>query len=51
MANKNTKRRQRHLAVEKRGNWGTPGTKKKKQPFPSKDGMTLEKQRALFYGR
>ena len=44
--NKNTMRRQREL--RKTGKFA--GYKKKKQSFPSKDGMTMEKQRALFYG-
>ena len=49
--NKNSKRRQAQLRKENKGQWGKPEYKRKKQPFPSKDGMSLSDQRALFYGQ
>ena len=48
--NKNTMRRQREIRKVNCGKSYKPGTKKKKQPFPSKGGPTMEEQRAIFYG-
>ena len=48
MANKNTMRRQRELSKANRGI--KFGHKPKKQPFPSKDGMSLADQRRMFHG-
>lgn len=48
MANKNTKRRQVELSKANRG--VKAPHKPKKQPFPSKDGMSMADQRKFFYG-